>query len=103
MVSLWEGKVIRGSAEYQALTDSRNCVKTCRSAGPPAALFKAKTEALLRLPDSCLQVFESIWHHHNYLYTQLYLMMIKVANARVRAHRRHPVIMETLKAMIIRR
>lgn len=33
---------------------------------------------------------ESIWHHLNYLYTQLYLMMIKAANSRSTHTHTHP-------------
>lgn len=46
----------------------------------PAALAKwRKAEVCLEFPTRACE-WESIWHQVNYLYTQLYLMMIKATH-----------------------
>lgn len=89
MVSLWPGKVIQGfrgisDSEWWTLERERVSLKKNNAAINLVPLEKAVVAAAT----SCLAILESIWHHLNYLYTQLYLMMIKAADSRA-AHCRH--------------
>lgn len=121
MVSLWGGKVIQGLEAYQTLSNGLwegvaldsvlKLVAELKQSCPQRFLSDAKLRCCWEFLTRASE-WESIWHHLNYLYTQLYLMMIKATHTHRYAHRhthlpRHcqspaAVVVETLKVMIIR-